>query len=115
MNTFASRSPLSAASRSRIQLFLYLLGYIHSIAKTPSFASAIASIERLDPQWLELLRLRFEHGYNDRAIARKLGVSERTIRNYWGKIQDALFIEDDPDKDIRVQIELKAKEIGLID
>ena len=41
--------------------------------------------------------------------------SLRTIRNYWVRIQEALNIIEHPDKDIRVQIELKARELGLID
>ena len=115
MNTFSLRSPLSADRRSHIQILLLLFRYFNSTTKTPFFSSAIDSVEEFDPQWRELLRLRFEYGYNDRAIARKLGVSDRTIRNYWVRIQEALEINYDPDKDIRVQIELKAREIGLID
>ena len=101
--------------RSHIQTFLLLFRYFSSITQTPTSPSAIASVDKFEPRWLELLRLRFEHGYNDRAIALKMGVTDRTIRNYWKRIQEALNIDDDPDKDIKVQIELKAREIGLID
>ena len=69
---------------------------------------------KLDPRWRELLRLRFEHGYNDQAIARKMGVKNRTIRNCWLKIPHALNIDKHPDKDLKVLIELKARSLGLI-
>ena len=61
-----------------------------------------------------MLHLRFEEGLTDKAIAKRMGTSDRTIRNYWIRIQDALLIGDDPDRDLRVQIELEARRIGLI-
>jgi hypothetical protein len=43
-----------------------------------------------------------------------MGIAERTLRNYWIRIQDALEIPDDPDQDVRIQIELTARKNGLI-
>lgn len=74
----------------------------------------VKSRPEFHPKWLELLNLRFEEGLTDKAIAKRMGTSDRTIRNYWIRIQDALLIGDDPDKDIKVQIELEARRIGLI-
>ncbi|MEO0758874.1 MAG: response regulator transcription factor [Cyanobacteria bacterium J06633_2] len=74
----------------------------------------VKSRPELHAKWVELLHLRFDEGLNDKAIAKRMGTSDRTIRNYWIRIQDALLIGDDPDKDLRVQIELEARRIGLI-
>jgi DNA-binding NarL/FixJ family response regulator len=75
---------------------------------------AVKSRPEFHPKWLEMLNLRFEEGLTDKAIAKRMGTSDRTIRNYWIRIQDALVIGDDPDKDIRVQIEIEARKMGLI-
>lgn len=75
---------------------------------------AVKSRPELHANWLELLHLRFDEGLNDKAIAKRMGTSDRTIRNYWIRIQDTLLIGDDPDKDLRVQIEIEARRIGLI-
>ena len=74
----------------------------------------VKSRPELHAKWIELLHLRFDEGLNDKAIAKRMGTSDRTIRNYWIRIQDALLIADDPDKDLRVQIEIEARQIGLI-
>ena len=99
---------------THIQIFLFLLRYISSVIEI-SNVDNIISVDEFDPQWRELLRLRFEHGYNDKAIAKKLGLTDRTIRNYWKKIQYALNIANHPDKDLKVLIGLKARKVGLID
>ena len=101
--------------RSHYQILLLLYRYLSSTAEIPASSNTIASIDEFDPQWLELLSLRFEHGYNDQAIAKKMGLTERTIRNYWIKLQKALNIASHPDKDIKVLIGLKARQLGLID
>ncbi|MGD1865349.1 MAG: DNA-binding response regulator [Phormidesmis sp.] len=75
---------------------------------------AVKSRPELHANWVEVLHLRFEEGLTDKAIAKRMGTSDRTIRNYWIRIQDALLIGDDPDRDLRVQIELEARRIGLI-
>lgn len=65
-------------------------------------------------RWLKLLYLRYQKGFNDRAIAAKLEVSDRTIRNYWTQIQEALDIKNDPNRDTKVLIGIEARKIGLI-
>lgn len=67
------------------------------------------------PEWLEVLQLAFREGLQDKAIADKMKVSERTVRHYWTKIQDVLEVYPDEGKNIRIQTELRAREEGLID
>ena len=67
-----------------------------------------------EPTWLQVMRHRFEEGMTDRAIAKSMGVSDRTIRNYWIRIQDCLGITDEPGIDSRVKIEIEARRLGLI-
>lgn len=67
------------------------------------------------PEWLELLKLAFQEGLQDKAIAERMNVSERTVRHYWTKIQDVLGVYPDEGKNIRIQTEMRAREEGLID
>ena len=41
-------------------------------------------------EWLEVLRLAFGEGLQDKVIAERISVAERTVRHYWSKIQDVL-------------------------
>lgn len=81
-----------------------------SIALPPE----VRSRPELDSKWLEVLTLKFQQGLSDRAIRERMGIGERTLRNYWIRIQDAMGVVDDPDMDLRVQIELAARKDGLI-
>lgn len=74
----------------------------------------LRSRTEFDPKWLEVLTLKFHEGLTDKAIAQRMQVSDRTIRNYWIRLQDALGVYDEPGKELRVQIELSARKIGLI-
>ena len=67
-----------------------------------------------DRKWLEVLTLKFQEGLTDKAIADRMQVSDRTIRNYWVRLQDALGIYDEPDKDLRIQIAIAARKLGLL-
>jgi len=67
------------------------------------------------PEWLEVLRLAFEEGLQDKAIAKQMYKSERMIRHYWSKIQDALEIYPEEGKNIRALTQIRAREKGLID
>ncbi|NJL45828.1 MAG: response regulator transcription factor [Leptolyngbyaceae cyanobacterium SM2_3_12] len=67
------------------------------------------------PEWLEVLQLAFQQGLQDKAIAERMNVSERTVRHYWTKVQDALGVYPDEGKNIRIQTEIRAREEGLID
>jgi DNA-binding NarL/FixJ family response regulator len=67
------------------------------------------------PEWLEVLHLAFEEGLQDKAIAQTMHKSERMIRHYWSKIQDALAIYPEEGKNIRALTQIRARETGLID
>ena len=67
------------------------------------------------PEWLEMLMLAFEDGLQDKAIAERMNVAERTVRHYWTKVQDALGVYPEGGKNIRIQTEIRAREEGLID
>jgi DNA-binding NarL/FixJ family response regulator len=69
----------------------------------------------LKPEWLEVLQLAYREGLQDKAIAEQMNVSERTVRHYWTKVQDALEVYPDSGKNIRIQTEIRAREVGLID
>jgi len=73
----------------------------------------------IKPEWLEVLKLAFEEGLTDKAIAERMFKSERMVRHYWTKIQDVLEIypEDSRNegKSIRITTEIRARETGLID
>jgi DNA-binding NarL/FixJ family response regulator len=67
-----------------------------------------------DRCWLEVLTLKFQEGLTDKAIAERMQVSDRTIRNYWIRLQDALGVYNEPGKDLRIQIEIAARKLGLL-
>lgn len=67
------------------------------------------------PEWLQVLHLAFEKGLQDKAIAREMNKSERTIRHYWSKIQDALSIYPESDQNMRSLTQICARDLGLID
>ncbi len=67
------------------------------------------------PEWMQVLQLAFEEGLQDKAIAERMNLSERAVRHYWTKLQDALGVYPDTGKNIRIQTELRAREEGLID
>jgi DNA-binding NarL/FixJ family response regulator len=74
----------------------------------------VRSRPEFDSKWLEVLTLKFQEGLSDRAIRDRMGIAERTLRNYWIRIQDAMGVPDDPNIDIRVHIEMMARKSGLI-
>ncbi|MBD2568271.1 response regulator [Anabaena lutea] len=67
------------------------------------------------PEWLKVLTLAFEEGLQDKSIAEKMCISERMVRHYWSKLQDALNVYPEEGKNIRIQTEMQAREKGLID
>lgn len=69
----------------------------------------------IKPEWLLVLQLAFQEGLQDQAIAQRLNISLRTVRNYWTKVQDALGVYPEDDKSIRIQTEIQARSKGLID
>ncbi|HEY9748494.1 MAG TPA: response regulator transcription factor [Allocoleopsis sp.] len=70
---------------------------------------------QLNAKWLEVLQLAFQEGLQDTAIAKRMNISERTVQYYWNKIRDVLEVYPDTDKNLRIQTELRAREVGLID
>jgi DNA-binding NarL/FixJ family response regulator len=74
----------------------------------------LRSRPEFDRKWLEVLKLKFQEGLTDKAIAQKMNVSDRTVRNYWIRLQDALGIYNEPGKELRIQIEIAARKLGLI-
>ena len=67
------------------------------------------------PEWLEVLRLAFEEGLQDKAIARTMHKSERMIRHYWSKLQNVLGIYPEPGQNVRALTQIRAREQGLLD
>lgn len=67
------------------------------------------------PEWLRMLILAFGEGLQDRTIAERMCISERMVRHYWSKLQDALNVYPEEGKNIRIQTEMRAREEGLID
>lgn len=77
--------------------------------------SRIHSGLEVKPEWLKVLNLAFEEGLQDKSIAEKMCISERMVRHYWSKLQDALNVYPEEGKNIRIQTEMQAREKGLID
>lgn len=69
----------------------------------------------LKPEWLKLLELAFDEGLQDKEIASRICVAERTVRHYWKKVQDVLAVYPEEGKNIRIQTQKRAREEGLID
>ncbi|WP_414621530.1 DNA-binding response regulator [Calothrix sp. CCY 0018] len=74
---------------------------------------------QVKPEWLRLLDLAFKEGFQDKAIAQHICVSERMVRHYWDGLQDALSIDCDQlknqGKNLRIVTQIRAREVGLID
>ena len=66
-------------------------------------------------EWMQELELAVYEGLNDKTIAKNMNVAERTVRNYWAKLQDVLGVYHEEGKILRIQTELRAREEGLID
>jgi DNA-binding NarL/FixJ family response regulator len=67
------------------------------------------------PEWLEMLKLAFIEELTDKAISQQMNVSERTVRHYWTRVQDALAVYPDQGTNIRIQTYNKARKAGLLD
>jgi len=80
-----------------------------------TYTKGIQEDLEVKPEWLEVLRLAFEEGLQDKAIAQAMHKSERMIRHYWTKIQDALEIYPEEGKNIRALTQIRAREKGLLD
>ncbi len=69
----------------------------------------------IKPEWLDMLLLAFQDGLQDKAIAGRMNVSERTVRHYWTRLQDSLEVYPEEGKNIRIQTEISARQAGLLD
>lgn len=111
---FTVTSKDSATEKAFERFNAALQGYTH----TRDIRSLKAGLE-LKPEWLETLDLACMEGYQDRAIAKHLHVSESMVRNYWSKIYDVLGIYPEDEKEegrnLRIITCIKAREEGLID
>lgn len=87
---------------------------LQGLTHTKDIKGTFVGLE-VKPEWLQVLTLAFEEGLQDKAIALALRVSERMVRHYWTKLQDALGVYPDQGKNIRIQTEMRAREEGLID
>lgn len=67
-----------------------------------------------DRKWIEMLNLKYQEGLTDKAIAERMKISDRTVRNYWVRLQNALGVQEEPDKELRIQIEIEARKMGLL-
>jgi DNA-binding NarL/FixJ family response regulator len=85
-----------------------------------TFTKEIRKGLELKPEWLSTLQLA-DTGLQDKAISEKINVTERAVRHYWTKLQDALEIygksdvNSDDKMNLRVLTLKKAREAGLID
>ena len=110
--TVADKNLSTAEFLQRIDWSLQGLTHIKDIPH-------INSASQVKPEWLRLLDLAFGEGLQDRIIARHICVSERMVRHYWERVQDALGLDCDElknqGKNLRIVTQIRAREVGLID
>jgi DNA-binding NarL/FixJ family response regulator len=87
---------------------------LQGLTHTKDIKSIYAGLE-VKPEWLQVLNLAFQEGLQDKMIAERMRVSERMVRHYWSKLQDALQVYPEAGKNIRIHTEMRAREIGLLD
>jgi DNA-binding NarL/FixJ family response regulator len=104
--TVADKGLSSQALLSRIDLALKGVTHTKDLKIPPG---------EVKPEWLEVLNLAFEEGLEDKVIADRMGVSPRTVRHYWTKVQDVLGVYLEEGKSLRIQTEKRAREEGFID
>lgn len=101
-------------SLSRQEMLTRVNWALQGLTHTKDIKSIQAGLE-FKPEWLKVLELAFQEGLQDKAIGDRLNVSERMVRHYWTKLQDALNVYPEEGKNIRIQTEMRAREEGLID
>jgi DNA-binding NarL/FixJ family response regulator len=110
--TVADKSLCSREMLSRVNWALQGLTHTKDI-------KGIYSELELKPEWLRLLTLAFQEGLQDKAIAENICVSERMVRHYWDRVQEALGIDceelKNQGKNLRIVTQIRAREAGLID
>lgn len=76
--------------------------------------SEVRARSEFDRKWIRVLQLKYQEGFSDKAIAKEMGITSRTVHNYWVRIQDALGVHDDPERDMRVLVQIAARKAGFI-
>jgi DNA-binding NarL/FixJ family response regulator len=69
----------------------------------------------IKPEWLEVLKLGCDKALTDKAIAKAMNVSERTVRHYWTRTQDELEVYPEEGYNIRIRTYNEARSRGLVD
>lgn len=85
---------------------------LQGIVYTPPELRRVLEVK---PEWIEVLRLAFEEHKRDGEIAQRMSVSDKTVRNYWTRVQDALGVYPEESDNLRILTGIYAKEKGLID
>jgi DNA-binding NarL/FixJ family response regulator len=68
----------------------------------------------IKPEWLQVLESAWDEELTDEAIAKKMNISLRTVRNYWGKIQDILEVYPEVNINLRIRTIKRAIEKRFI-
>lgn len=104
-------------SRSTRETFERFDGALRGYSHTREIPGSGVGLE-LKPEWLTTLDLACRAGFQDKAIAQRLNVSEGQVRNYWRKIQDIfdIYPEDarEDGKNIRITTCNMARKKGVI-
>lgn len=90
---------------------------LQGVTHTKDLRGFRAGIE-LRPEWFQVLKLAFEEGLQDKAIAEEMSISVRTVRLYFNKLQDALSIypgDYGGQINLRTQTGIEARKMGLIE
>ena len=110
--TVANKTLSSKEVITRVKWALEKLTYIKDI-------KGVDSDVEIKPEWLKLVNLAYQEGLKDKAIAKHMRVSERMVRHYWDRLQEALNIDceelKNQGKNLRVMTHIRAREAGLID
>lgn len=106
--TVADKSIASSEMLTRVDWAL------RGLTHTKDLRGKLQGLE-VKQEWLTLLSLAFEEGLQDKEIAKRMCLAERTVRNYWTKIQDVLGVYPEAGKNIRIQTQIRAREEGSID
>ncbi|MEQ9671812.1 response regulator [Coleofasciculus sp. G2-EDA-02] len=104
--TLADKALFSQDMLNRIELALQGITHTKDLKLPPG---------EFKSEWLQVIDLAFQDGLQDKTVAEKMEVSERTVRHYWTKIQDVLNVYPEPGKNMRIQTERRAREEGFID
>ncbi|KST62291.1 response regulator [Mastigocoleus testarum] len=113
--TVVNKTLASEEIITRVNWALEQLTYVKDIKDIKVIDSEL----ELKPEWLKLVNLAFREGFKDKVIAKHMCVSERMVRHYWDRVQEALNIDceelKNQGKNLRVITQIRAREAGLID